>query len=187
MACAPGTPLRVSPAGPVPVVGRPLRSEWLSEPLLPKKLALPVFCSDPLSSNACATEEILRALGLGGLALLAASALLLALRAFSQGCTALTGVEAVGYRSVGFLLVQGFTAAILALAANTAFNGFPILASILGHDLRTPLAGGARRRRRRHHRGVHRRSGREAGHRLRWGGPPHAQGVGTVRRPPGAG
>jgi amino acid transporter len=342
------------------LVGRPLQSERLGETLLPKKLALPVFCSDPLSSNAYATEEILRALGLGGLALLfltpwiagavavllavvvasyrqtcrayptgggayavsranlgrnaalvAASALLvdyvltvavsvaagvdaitsaflvlkpwatficlfflavltvmnlrgvkesgrvfavptygfigvvfvmivwgllrvvtgqapvaesasmsirpvhsaagaavllLALRAFSQGCTALTGVEAVsngvpsfkppksrnaaatitimgavtivmfagvtvlalitrvrvaddpsrlvgapagyeqrtaiaqvagavfGYGSVGFLLVQAFTAAILVLAANTAFNGFPILASILGED-----------------------------------------------------
>jgi hypothetical protein len=30
--------------------------------------------------------------------------------------------------------VQGFTAAILVLAANTAFNGFPILASMLGAD-----------------------------------------------------
>ena len=342
------------------LVGRPLRNERLGETLLPKKLALPVFCSDPLSSNAYATEEILRALSLGGLALLfltpwvalavvvllavvvtsyrqtcyaypngggayavsranlgrnaalvAASALLvdyvltvavsvaagvdaitsafltlrpqavviavgfvallalinlrgvkesgtvfaiptygfisvvlamigwgafrwvtgdapvaesasfgiapvhaaagaavvlLGLRAFSQGCTALTGVEAVsngvpnfkppksrnaantltimgaltiamfagitglallsrvrfaddpsqlvgaaagyqqrtaiaqvagavfGYDSVLFFLVQGFTAAILILAANTAFNGFPILASILGED-----------------------------------------------------
>jgi amino acid transporter len=132
--------------------------------------------------------------------------LLLALRAFSQGCTALTGVEAVsngvphftepksrnaantlaimggitiamfagittlalvakvrfadnpahllgapagyeqrtaiaqvagavfGYDTVLFLLAQAFTAAILILAANTAFNGFPILASILGND-----------------------------------------------------
>jgi amino acid transporter len=342
------------------LVGRPLRSERLGETLLPKKLALPVFCSDPLSSNAYATEEILRALSLGGLALffltpwvalavvvllavvvasyrqtchayptgggayavsranlgrnaalVAASALLvdyvltvavsvaagvdaitsalltlkphavlislvfvgvltlmnlrgakesgtafaiptygfiavvlimigwgglraaigdapvaesasftitpthhvagvamllLALRAFAQGCTALTGVEAVsngvphftepksrnaantlaimggitiamfagittlallahvrfaddpahllgapagyeqrtaiaqvagavfGYDTVWFLLVQAFTAAILILAANTAFNGFPILASILGND-----------------------------------------------------
>ena len=30
--------------------------------------------------------------------------------------------------------MQAFTAAILVLAANTAFNGFPILASILGED-----------------------------------------------------
>ena len=33
-----------------------------------------------------------------------------------------------------FYAVQAFTAAILVLAANTAFNGFPILASILGGD-----------------------------------------------------
>jgi amino acid transporter len=347
------------------LVGRPLRSERLGETLLPKKLALPVFCSDALSSNAYATEEILLMLSLGGLALLsltplvaaavvallivvvasyrqtchaypngggayavsratlgpnaalvAASALLvdyvltvavsvaagvanivsafpalaphavgvsvgmiavvtlmnlrgvkesgtvfalptygfvvvvltmlalgaarvlgghlpvaesapyqiapaiqasgllvvaLALRAFASGCTALTGVEAVsngvphfkapksrnaaatltimgvitvtifvgitalaivshvrvvddparligapdgyaqrtviaqvagavfgGYGSIGFFAVQGFTAAILVLAANTAFNGFPILASILGEDGHLP-------------------------------------------------
>jgi amino acid transporter len=352
------------------LVGRPLRSARLGETLLPKRLALPVFCSDPLSSNAYATEEILRALSLGGLALLfltpwvalavvillavvvvsyrqtcyaypngggayavsrenlgpnaalvAASALLvdyvltvavsvaagvdaitsaflslrpysvemcvlfiavlalmnlrgvkesgtvfaiptygfiavifgmigwgfwrlltgnapvaesaslgiapthsvtglalvlLALRAFAQGCTALTGVEAVsngvpsfkppksrnaantlavmgaitiamfagitalalishvrvvddpsqligapsgyeqrtaiaqvagavfGYQSVFFFLVQAFTAAILVLAANTAFNGFPILASILGRDGYLPRQFGRR-------------------------------------------
>ena len=39
-----------------------------------------------------------------------------------------------GNNSVGFFAVQAFTAAILVLAANTAFNGFPILASILGQD-----------------------------------------------------
>src|SRR2546423_11275295 len=52
------------------VVGRPMRSERLGDTLLPKKLAMPVFCSDPLSSNAYATEEILLMLSLGGLALL---------------------------------------------------------------------------------------------------------------------
>jgi hypothetical protein len=40
-------------------LGRPMRSSQLSETLLPKKLAMPVFCSDPLSSVAYATEEIL--------------------------------------------------------------------------------------------------------------------------------
>jgi amino acid transporter len=39
-----------------------------------------------------------------------------------------------GYDSIGFFAVQGFTAAILILAANTTFNGFPILASLLGRD-----------------------------------------------------
>ena len=41
------------------LVGRPIRSELMSDQSLPKKLALPVFCSDPLSSNAYATEQIL--------------------------------------------------------------------------------------------------------------------------------
>ncbi len=52
------------------LVGRPLSSARMEETLLPKRLALPVFCSDPLSSNAYATEEILLVLSLGGLALL---------------------------------------------------------------------------------------------------------------------
>ena len=52
------------------LVGRPLRSSHLGQTLLPKRLALPIFCSDPLSSNAYATEEILLMLSLGGLALL---------------------------------------------------------------------------------------------------------------------
>ena len=44
-----------------------------------------------------------------------------------------------GYSSLGFYAVQAFTAAILVLAANTAFNGFPILTSILGQDGFLPL------------------------------------------------
>jgi amino acid transporter len=52
------------------VVGKPLRSDRLGETELPKWLALPVFCSDPLSSVAYATEEILLVLGAGGLVFL---------------------------------------------------------------------------------------------------------------------
>ena len=48
-------------------VGRPLRSAQLGETLLPKRIALPVFASDALSSVAYATEEILLVLSLGGL------------------------------------------------------------------------------------------------------------------------
>src|SRR3954464_472580 len=51
-------------------VGAPLRSDRLGDTLLPKRLALPVFCSDPLSSVAYATEQIILVLGLGSLALL---------------------------------------------------------------------------------------------------------------------
>jgi amino acid transporter len=52
------------------VLGEPLRTDRLGETLLPKRLALPVFCSDPLSSVAYATEQIVLVLGLGGMALL---------------------------------------------------------------------------------------------------------------------
>ncbi|WP_370413368.1 APC family permease [Streptomyces fradiae] len=52
------------------LVGRPLDSARLGETLLPKRIALPIFCSDPLSSVAYATEEILLILALGGLAVL---------------------------------------------------------------------------------------------------------------------
>ena len=52
------------------VLGRPISSSHMEETTLPKRLALPVFCSDPLSSNAYATEEILLVLSIGGLAFL---------------------------------------------------------------------------------------------------------------------
>ena len=52
------------------VLGRPISSNRMEETTLPKRLALPVFCSDPLSSNAYATEEILLVLSIGGLAFL---------------------------------------------------------------------------------------------------------------------
>jgi hypothetical protein len=43
-----------TPAGALKavLVGRPLRSGQLGETLLPKALALPIFCSDPISSVA---------------------------------------------------------------------------------------------------------------------------------------
>jgi amino acid transporter len=50
------------------LVGRALRSDRLGETLLPKKIALPVFCSDPISSVAYATEQIVLVLGTAGAA-----------------------------------------------------------------------------------------------------------------------
>jgi amino acid transporter len=52
------------------LLGRPFRSDRLGETLLSKRLALPIFASDPLSSVAYATQEILLILTLGGLAYL---------------------------------------------------------------------------------------------------------------------
>ncbi len=43
-----------------------------------------------------------------------------------------------GPHSVGFFYIQAATALILVLAANTAFNGFPLLGSILARDSNLP-------------------------------------------------
>ena len=48
------------------LVGRALRSTQLGETLLPKKLALPVFATDAMSSVGYATQEILLVLALAG-------------------------------------------------------------------------------------------------------------------------
>ncbi|MDQ3734189.1 MAG: APC family permease [Actinomycetota bacterium] len=52
------------------VLGRPVRTDKVGETLLPKRLALPIFASDPLSSVAYATQEILIVLTLAGTAML---------------------------------------------------------------------------------------------------------------------
>ncbi|MQY08109.1 APC family permease [Actinomadura macrotermitis] len=49
------------------LLGRALRSAQQHEQLLPKRIALPIFASDALSSVAYAPQEILLALGVGGL------------------------------------------------------------------------------------------------------------------------
>ncbi|MGH3309309.1 MAG: APC family permease [Streptomyces sp.] len=48
------------------LLGRALRSDRLGETLLPKRIALPVFASDPLSSVAYAPGEVLLVLSLAG-------------------------------------------------------------------------------------------------------------------------
>ncbi|KAE8762774.1 APC family permease [Georgenia thermotolerans] len=50
------------------LVGRPVRSESMAATLLPKRIALPVFASDALSSVAYAPDEILLTLSLAGMA-----------------------------------------------------------------------------------------------------------------------
>nr|WP_241744064.1 APC family permease [Cellulosimicrobium arenosum] len=49
------------------MLGRPVRSERLGHTLLPKRIALPVFASDALSSVAYAPDEILLTLAIAGL------------------------------------------------------------------------------------------------------------------------
>ncbi|RPF28637.1 APC family permease [Georgenia muralis] len=55
------------------LVGRPMRSDRLSQTLLPKRIALPVFASDALSSVAYAPDEIILTLALAGFAATAIS------------------------------------------------------------------------------------------------------------------
>src|SRR6202046_5777080 len=50
------------------LIGRPQRSDRLSHTLLPKRIALPVFASDALSSVAYAPEEVFLMLSVAGAA-----------------------------------------------------------------------------------------------------------------------
>jgi hypothetical protein len=49
------------------LIGQPFRSDRLSHALLPKRIALPVFASDAMSSVAYAPEEIFLVLSVAGL------------------------------------------------------------------------------------------------------------------------
>jgi amino acid transporter len=60
--------VNVSDIGKRLLLGRKLRSAQLGETLLPKRIALPVFASDALSSVAYAPDEIFLTLSLAGLA-----------------------------------------------------------------------------------------------------------------------
>ncbi|MFD8598555.1 APC family permease [Kitasatospora sp. NPDC059646] len=71
-----------------------MRSEELGETLLPKRLALPIFASDPLSSVAYATGEILLVLTVGGTAFLYLTPWVAA------GVIALMAVVVMSYRQV---------------------------------------------------------------------------------------
>jgi amino acid transporter len=75
--------------------GRPLSNEEEIEERLPKKKALAIFSSDPISSSAYATEEILRVLVLAG-----TGALLLSLP-IAAAIALLLAVVSTSYRQIG--------------------------------------------------------------------------------------
>ncbi|MFD1507087.1 APC family permease [Georgenia yuyongxinii] len=83
------------------LVGQPLRTENLGQQLLPKRLALPVFCSDPISSVAYATQEILLVLALGG------SMLLHLTRGVGLAILVLLGIVVASYRQICFAYPSG--------------------------------------------------------------------------------
>src|SRR5512132_4276704 len=82
-------------------IGRPLASEEEITERLPKKKALAIFSSDPISSSAYATEEILRVLVLAG-----AGALFLSIP-ISAAIVLLLAVVSTSYRQIGFAYPSG--------------------------------------------------------------------------------
>ena len=76
------------------VLGRAVPSDRLGESLLPKRYALPIFASDPLSSVAYATQEILIILTLAGTAFLYLAPWL------AVGVVLLLGTVVLSYRQV---------------------------------------------------------------------------------------
>lgn len=54
------------------------------------------------------------------------------------------GTAVFGSGSIGFFALQIFTASVLVLAANTAYNSFPIMGSVLGRDGYLPRQFGRR-------------------------------------------
>ena len=81
--------------------GRPLSNAEEIEERLPKKKALAIFSSDPISSSAYATEEILRVLILAG-----TGALLLSLP-IAAAIALLLAVVSVSYRQIGYAYPSG--------------------------------------------------------------------------------
>lgn len=76
------------------LIGRPLANEEEAGERLSKRLALPIFSSDAISSSAYATEEILRVLVVGGAAAFFFSA------EIAIGIAILLAVVAISYRQV---------------------------------------------------------------------------------------
>jgi amino acid transporter len=64
--------------------------------------------------------------------------------AVQQTVIAQLGSAVFGAGSIGFFALQLFTTAVLVLAANTAYNSFPIMASVLGRDGYLPRQFGRR-------------------------------------------
>jgi amino acid transporter len=107
---------------------------------------VPAF-EEPKARNAAATLVIMGVLATTMFAGITALAIVAdvhmaedtaALVGFPPGGVQRTALSQLGLATFGetvpFFLLQAFTAAILILAANTAFNGFPVLSSLLGRD-----------------------------------------------------
>lgn len=109
------------------LVGNPMRSNQMHETLLPKRLALPVYCSDPISSNAYATQEILLVLALGG------AAAVLATPWVALAVVSLLALVTLSYRQTCYAYPDGGGAYAVS-KANLGRNASLIAASALMVD-----------------------------------------------------
>jgi amino acid transporter len=107
------------------VLGRPVRSDRAGESLLPKHLALPIFASDPLSSVAYATQEILIFLTLAGTAFLFLTPWLAAL------VVVLLTVVVLSYRQVVHAYPSGGGDYEVAMKNHGQFAGLVVASALL--------------------------------------------------------
>ena len=91
------------------LIGRALASDRHDEQLLPKRLALPVFCSDPISSVAYATEQILLVAGLGGAAYLSLAS------PIAAAVVVLLAIVVLSYRQTCYAYPSGGGAFVVSL------------------------------------------------------------------------
>ena len=114
---------------------------------------VPAF-REPRSRNAAATMTIMAMLAISMFAGVTALAMISRVHIAADPCDlaglpschgvtqetviAQLGAAVFGHRSVGFFCLQAITAVVLVLAANTAFNGFPPLASLLARNRYLP-------------------------------------------------
>jgi amino acid transporter len=107
------------------VLGRAVRSDRLGESLLPKRLALPIFASDPLSSVAYATQEILIVLTLAGTAFLYLAPWLAA------AVVLLLGTVVLSYRQVVHAYPSGGGDYEVAMKNHGRFAGLVVASALL--------------------------------------------------------
>lgn len=107
------------------VLGRPVRSDRAGESLLPKHLALPIFASDPLSSVAYATQEILIFLTLAGTTFLFLTPWLAAL------VVVLLAVVVLSYRQVVHAYPSGGGDYEVAMKNHGQFAGLVVASALL--------------------------------------------------------
>ena len=107
------------------VVGRPMSHGELAHTLLPKRIALPVFASDALSSMSYATQEVLLVLALAGTAALSH------VDAISIAVGVLLAIVIVSYRQIVRAYPGGGGAYVVALENLGMYPGLTVAGALL--------------------------------------------------------